>query len=257
MKPTLHFQRFEFKYPMHKPTAEKIIPALLKYMSWDPFVSGRGDKSYLVNSLYFDNSGYGCYFEKESGEKFRKKFRLRVYESEVKDDTNIFVEIKRKNNALIIKDRVHLPAKDARRILVNNKLNSYVGQISDDDMMVLKEFLWTKNYNCMMPRIMVAYRRKPLVAKTDRNVRVTFDYDIRAKLTNWFNCNNFAWKEVLPGSLILEIKYNNILPFWLHEIIQKYQLERVAFSKYCNAVRACMPQIDDGSGRDSGNYLGV
>ena len=257
MKPTLHFQRFEFKYPLHKPTADKIIPALLKYMDWDPFVREKKDRFYKVNSLYFDNAGYGCYFEKESGEKFRKKFRLRVYERQVKEDTDIFAEIKRKNNALVIKDRVVLSAKDTRKILIDNKLDGYIKHINNKDMGVLKEFFWTKNYNCMTPKIMVKYKRKPLIAKRDKKVRVTFDYDIQAKLARWFDESRYGWKEVLPGSLILEIKYNNILPFWLHEIIQKYQLERVAFSKYCNSIRACVWGIDDGSGKDVTNYLGL
>lgn len=257
MKPTLHFQRFEFKYPMHKPTADKIIPALLKHMDWDTFIKDKEDKFYVVNSLYFDNNGYGSYFEKESGEKFRKKFRLRIYEDEVGDDTDIFIEIKRKNNALVTKDRVVLPAAEAREILINNHLGRYAKKMDDEDMAVLREFFWTKNYNCMIPKIMVRYKRKPLVAKQDKNVRVTFDYGIEAKRASWFNLKRNGWKEVLPGSLILEIKYNNVLPGWLHEIIQKYELERVAFSKYCNSLRACLPEIDDGSGFDVKNYLGL
>ena len=242
---------------MHKPTAEKIIPALLKYMDWDPFVREKKDKFYMVNSLYFDNANYGCYFEKESGEKFRKKFRLRTYDNTVNDDTNVFVEIKRKNNALVIKDRVVLTAEDARAILVNNRIGKYAKRIDDDDMAVLREFFWTKNYNCMVPKIMIRYKRKPLIAKRDKDVRVTFDYDIESKLSSWFDARKYSWKRVLPNNLILEIKYNNILPFWLHEIIQKYQLERVAFSKYCNSLRVCVPELDDGSGVDVENYLGL
>lgn len=257
MKPTLHFQRFEFKYPMHKPTADKIIPALLKYMVWDPYVRGQEEKSYRVNSLYFDNGDYGCFWEKEAGVVFRKKFRLRMYGEVITEDTKTFVEIKRKSNALIIKDRLLLPAKQAKDILIHNNLNQYSASMDAGDLAVMEEFFWSKSHNCLKPKIMITYRRRPLVARQDPNVRVTFDYDLRAKTSDWFDFKNFGWREVLPGNLILEIKYNNILPHWLHEIIQKYDLQRAAFSKYCNAARACVPQLNDGSAADVSNYLGL
>lgn len=256
MKPALHFQRFEFKYPMHKPTADKIIPALLKHMKWDPFVAKNEDKFYYVTSLYFDNSGYGCFFEKESGEKFRKKFRLRIYDNEITPETKMFVEIKRKNNALVLKDRVILPARRAREIIVDNRSVDNFREFGEGDAEVLREFLWTKNYNCLTPKLLVSYKRKPLVSKYDEEARVTFDYDIKAKTTKWFDGER-GFREVLPNALILEIKYNNVLPYWLHEIIQKYGLERVAFSKYCNSLRRCVPSLDDGSGADIKNYLGL
>jgi len=34
-------------------------------------------------------------------------------------------------------------------------------------------------------------------------------------------------------------RYNNVLPSWFHHIIQKYQLQRLTYSKYCNAVDVC------------------
>jgi len=253
MKPTLHFQRFEFKYPLHKPTAERIIPDLLKHMDFDPFVLDKKEKFYIVNSLYFDNEGYACYFEKESGEKFRKKFRFRIYGDEAGEETPIFAEIKRKNNVLVIKDRAVLSKKEALDMISGRGVLGTKGR----DKEVLEEFLWNKGYNCLVPKIVVRYKRKPLIAKQDENVRVTFDYDIQAKPASWFNKGNYFWKNVLPGSMILEIKYNNILPFWLHEIIQKYELERVAFSKYTNSVRALVPMVDDGVSKDVVNCLGL
>lgn len=257
MKPTLHFQRFEFKYPLPAATAEKIIPALLKHMDWDPFVIESQDKYYTVSSLYFDTNKYACFWEKEAGVKFRKKLRLRVYDDKIEKDTLVFVEIKRKNDAVSIKDRIILTSGQVEEALMRNNIGKYLKERSEKEKRVLEEFFWTKNYNCMEPKLMVSYKRKPLIGKYNKGFRVTFDYDLEAYQAKSLDFKKNQIKKILPDKLILEVKYNNVLPYWFLEIIQKYNLERVAFSKYCNSLRTCFPELDDGSQKDFENYLGV
>ncbi len=243
-KLNLHFQRFEFKYYLPKNKADKIIPAFLAHMEWDPYIQGTGRDFYEVNSLYFDSSNFGCFWDKESGIADRKKLRLRFYGQEINDKTPVFVEIKRKKDALVIKDRIKLEAADCFNNVFDEKLLGLLSK--DQENNFLQELVWFKKRNVMRPKLFVSYNRKALISKMDKRFRVTFDYNIKTKLLNDFkdySCNNL--KEVYPNGLILELKYNNILPAWFQQIIQKYQLQRIAFSKYCNSLRKVVPNLDD------------
>ena len=43
--------------------------------------------------------------------------------------------------------------------------------------------------------------------------------------------------QILPQDLlVLEIKTESNLPFWIQRLVNKYQLENTAFSKYCNCI---------------------
>ncbi|MBI3290922.1 VTC domain-containing protein, partial [Candidatus Falkowbacteria bacterium] len=115
----------------------------------------------------------------------------------------------------------------------------------DKDNDFLRELVWFKRRNAMRPKLFVSYKRKALVGKIDRKFRVTFDYDIKTQLAKDLNISYDKLKNVYPQGVVLELKFNNVLPTWFHKIIQRYQLQRLAYSKYCNSLRMAMPQFDD------------
>ena len=242
-KPTLHFQRFEFKYYLPKNIADKLIPTLLNHMDWDPYIKESGQDYYQVNSLYFDSPDFGCFWDKESGIADRKKLRFRYYNQMTSNEMPVFAEIKRKKDTLVIKDRVKLTAASCFNESFDQELNKMRQQQKDDDF--LAELIWFKKRNSMRPKLFVSYQRKALVGKENKKFRVTFDYNIKAQLVDDFNKIPTQLEAVYPEGVVLEVKYNNVLPAWFHKIIQKYQLQRLAYSKYCNALRKVMPQFDD------------
>jgi len=242
-KLNLHFQRFEFKYYLPKSKADKLIPALLSHMEWDPYIKDSGNNFYKVNSLYFDNDSFGCFWDKESGIADRKKLRFRFYGGTLLPTSPVFLEIKRKKDALIIKDRIKLEASDCCNKNLDIKLNQLFK--NNEDNQFLNELIWFKKRNLMKPKLYISYDRSALVSKVDKKFRITFDYNIKTRLSKDFNYNFNYLKDVYPDCVVLELKYNNILPLWFHAIIQKYQLQRFAFSKYCNSLRMVMLQLDD------------
>jgi hypothetical protein len=236
----LHFQRFEMKYQFPQSRAEGIIPELLKYMEWDPYARNLPEKFYVVSSLYYDSAGLGCYYQKIAGERTRKKLRVRFYDPTLGPNTPVFAEIKRRYDTVIIKDRLVFRHQDCYDLLVNNFRPNL--SLSEHDQDTLNEFLWLKLYNGMMPQVLVSYKRKPLISQVDPNFRVTFDYDIKAQPVNWLT-EKGQEVPVNPGVVIMEVKFNNILPFWFHRIIKRYNLEQKPFSKYCNALETCRPML--------------
>ena len=236
--PQLKFRRFEFKYRIPHFLVDKITADLLHYMEWDPFVINKPEKHYQVSSLYFDSEGLGCYHEKMAGVKDRKKLRLRTYSNVLSSDMKVFVEIKRKRDMAILKDRLIINYQDYLDVIHKESSAFLNNRLLTQEQDVWKEFLWTKRYNCMTPRIMVIYNRKPLVGRINNRFRITFDSNIQAFPSDQLNFTNRR-RNVLSDDVIMELKYNNTIPDWFHFIIQKYQLNRVAFSKYCKSLEVC------------------
>lgn len=245
-KPKLkfHFQRFEFKYQLPLSTVEGMIPEFLKYMEVDAYAKNLPDNSYLVASLYYDSAGLDCYYQKVAGLKTRKKLRIRFYDFNLQPETLVFLEIKRKYDMVVVKDRLVLSYQQCCDLLRENKKIDLA--INEDQKVTLNEFLWLKNYNGMMPQGIVVYKRKPLISKVDPNFRVTIDYDLQTYPAEWLDTKGES-KLVNPDLAVLEVKFNNILPFWFHQIIQKYNLEQQPFSKYCNSLEICRPYLTNKS----------
>lgn len=224
------FQRFEFKYLLPKKEIDATYDILLhNHLVRDPFLSN-GQDYYTVSSLYLDSPDFMCYNEKISGIKNRTKLRLRTY-SDGNDLDNIFLEIKRKSDAVVIKDRAKINKELYFRCL--NSSHRIGGEEIKNK--AIQEFIVRQRAYSMGPLIFVRYKRKPLVSRFDNNLRVTLDYDIEASGAKSF-VDYDKFNAINPNGAVMEIKYNNSLPDWLHRIIQKYELNRQSFSKYCFGV---------------------
>lgn len=241
-KPTLHFQRFEFKYFLPRHWARQLVTALLPHMEWDPYAKEK-EGLYRVNSLYFDSPDFACFWDKEAGVADRKKLRLRYYGDKLTADTPVFAEIKRKKDALIIKDRVGLLAKDSSGSAFGRKLNELIGQSRENEF--LQELLWFQSRNALRPKVLITYNRRALLGKRDKTFRVTIDDDIKSSFSRNITSQPGIFRRVYPHGVVFEIKYHNILPAWFHRVLQTFELSRLAYSKYCNSVRLMMPQFDD------------
>lgn len=226
----LSFRRFEFKYHIPRSVCDRMIPEIMNYMAWDEYV--KGEDHYDVHSIYFDSPNFKCYHEKIEGIMFRKKPRLRAYTREFNENSNLFLELKRKNGEVILKDRALMDFNSAKKFFEDpfslNNLESINKNFAN-------EFLFQyANYN-MKPVVLVSYKRKPFFSKFDKRFRLTFDFDIEVSEVRDFD---FSKKGVLVDEnlVVMEVKFNGAMPRWFHEIIEKYSLNKDTFSKYCSAI---------------------
>ena len=81
------FNRFELKYLISYDTAQKLQEDLKKYVIPDSY-SKKDNGLYALSSLYYDTDDYRFYWEKLEWLKYRRKLRIRQYETEewLKDD---------------------------------------------------------------------------------------------------------------------------------------------------------------------------
>jgi HAD superfamily hydrolase (TIGR01509 family) len=113
MEPIRKFNRFELKYLLTMEQTREFKQQLEAYMFPDQYAWNSGD--YVISSLYYDSPDLQCYWEKIDGLKFRKKLRVRIYETEesITEDSIVFVEIKQRYDKTIQKRRIAIPYRDA------------------------------------------------------------------------------------------------------------------------------------------------
>jgi len=239
MEQKLRFERFEFKYILGIETYKSIRRRLRHFLIPDPAVAGLSHGFYEVISLYYDSPRFYYYWEKIDGASKRKKIRLRTYRREGKVfSSDIFFEIKRKRDAVIIKDRFSLGTEGYKQFLSGSSAENLIAEDSHSRR-VREEYLFEKSARCIAPKILVVYSREPYIGKYNKNLRITFDYGVKAKKSNDLFSLDKGLVNVSNADIIMELKFKWALPFYIEKLLKEYNLSRVPFSKYCNSVEAC------------------
>ena len=85
------------------------------------------------------------------------------------------------------------------------------------------------------PHIIVKYRREAFLDFFTDKIRVTFDSDIQTCYADNPNDESFM-TDVFLGNTIMEVKFNDKLPWWFKNAIDVFDLHRSDFSKYNHSV---------------------
>jgi SPX domain protein involved in polyphosphate accumulation len=230
-----HFNRFELKYLITLKQAEEIRKTLLDYLKPDEHSNREGH--YSITSLYYDSPDYRCYWEKMDGVRYRRKLRIRNYDSTeiVTENTPVFVEIKQRFDRVTQKRRIILPYRDAIALC---NLRQTPGEIRLEDKQVVQEiesFTWQYN---LSPVSIVHYQRQAYVGGDfDIGLRVTFDTKM---VSQSYPLAIFDLSQTTPmfksDEVIMEIKANERIPYWVTEMVASYNLRMVRISKYCRSI---------------------
>ncbi len=241
--PNLHIRRFEFKYLVRENSLDKLRRSLGNFVLPDPYAAGKVRGVYPVTSLYFDNQNFFTYYEKLAGLKSRKKFRIRTYESRVPKNAVVFLEIKRRDEVVIFKDRSMVPLGDIREALEGGR---YDQLLNHGEKEVTNQFVSHYLTKSLTPRLLVSYVREAYLDTRNHSFRITLDHDLRAEPKYEIDFAASDKKNILPGYVILEAKFNRIMPAWFGQIIKTFELNKVSFSKYCFGLESCgiVPKSD-------------
>lgn len=230
------FNRFELKYLVSLGVAEALKKEILKYAHRDNFNNTNG--KYRLVSLYYDSPSYRYYWEKIDGLRFRKKLRIRWYESEkLEDDSVVYVEIKQRVDRVTQKRRVPVTYKEALRLCGEGIMPD---GFEKRDQGTLEEIYEMVKLNNLQPKMIISYDREAFIgSKYDLGFRLTFDRFVG------FRCRDFDLGLgtndgliIPPHFAIMEIKTNERAPCWIIELVSKYQLQLIRISKYCQGVES-------------------
>ena len=230
------FNRFELKYVITLKQAEKFKSGLRAYLV--PDEHGKNNGRYALSSLYYDSPDLRCYWEKENGIKFRRKLRIRRYETgeALTEETPIFLEIKQRIDRVTQKRRAILPYGEALRLCNDRQIPDH----APDDKAVIEEifvFLWQYN---LRPMSIVRYDRQAFMGtEYDIGLRVTFDTALSFQSHLLHLHEQPSDLPMLAANLVvMEIKVNERIPYWLTEMIAAHNLPITRVSKYCRSIEA-------------------
>ena len=230
------FRRLELKYFVDRSARTALEKDLRAFMPPD----GHSDSAegYVVRSLYFDTHDYMAYHEKMAGTAVRHKLRMRVYGEDPENAPFVRLEVKSRYNETINKITVDVPQKyygDVFSAINNHRLPPQ--QFLNEDGISKEFFRVQRQYN-MMPQILVQYRRRAYEKNEINRVRLNFDDQLVAsKHLDMLGPLRGAQSLLQYGKSIFEIKVDGTLPYWLHKLIAKYDLQNQAISKFCHAIR--------------------
>ena len=214
--------RNEWKYLISTSEKEMLTLRLKPFLQPDPHA---GEGGYYIRSLYFDDYWSSAYAEKEAGVLMRKKYRIRIYNN---NDKFIKLERKKKFGSYIYKESAPLTREEVEKILKGDYAFLLYSSHS-----LCREFYIECTCNMMRPRTIVDYERIPWILDAG-TVRITFDSDVRAAIGSYdiFDPGLPAVSVLEPGKLILEVKFTEMLPQLLRDVLQPSAAEFTAVSKY-------------------------
>jgi len=224
--------RAELKYLIPNSMLEDLRLLIAPYLKLDSHIADSSKHEYSVRSLYFDTSNFLYYNEKKQGLLSRRKIRVRGYDN-IQNEDLVFLEIKRKNNNLGLKNRAQIQFQNLERFISNSDL-SLLNNLKESDSSI--KFLYNiHNFN-LKPRVLIVYEREPYqeLYSSPNNLRITFDLNVRSKLTNNYNDlkSETGLHKIFENNFILEIKFNHFAPLWLISIIKELSLVKRSISKY-------------------------
>lgn len=235
-------RRFELKYLLTERVAQAFRDAVGPYIQPDTFAAANPRVGYPVCSLYLDSPAMTLFQQTVDGWESRYKLRIRLYDSQ--PDSPVFCEIKRRRNQVIIKQRVAAPRDQVELAMAGQvpALRSHQSgrAVTSEAQQVWDEF-WRLRAELRASGITyVVYQREAYVGRNDDNVRVTFDREI------WGAPYRPGERLQVPASgaaapiqgVVLELKFNERYPAWMHQLVQQFGLERCSVPKYVECVRA-------------------
>ncbi len=222
--------RHELKFKISNSAAEVLKQKLSLILDKDKYAY-YSDGSYLIKSLYFDDRESSSYYEKMDGVLYRKKYRIRMYND---DDTFIRLEKKMKHNNWTAKEQI-LISKDIYSKILDGKID----EIENPEGLLL-EFINDYKTKGLIPSIIVEYHRVAFTYPVSE-VRITFDSNIESSLYNYdlFDTSYPRFDVSEKGKQVLEVKFNEVLPLHIANILNDIPSCREAVSKFalCRSIK--------------------
>lgn len=215
--------RHELKYYINYHIYHELRQRLKTVIQADPHMPD--EEGYKISSLYFDDIYHSAMEQKLAGVRFRKKFRIRCYNS---SDHVIRLECKYKYDDYIAKQGVSLSRTEYDSILSGD----YEFLLKRTEKVCQELFCYNRTRQ-MKPTVVVDYLREAYISPLG-NVRITFDKELEASAgtLDMFSDEYVAHCALQGDLMIMEVKYDDYLPSHILSVIQTAMTDRCAISKY-------------------------
>ena len=222
------FNRYEIKYLMNYETCQKVQQQLVEYMELDEY--NKHHPFYTICNIYYDTEDNHLIRHSISKPKYKEKLRLRGYGVPKLED-KVYLEIKKKVNGLVNKRRTKLVLSEAYEFAdtgIKPKLKEYMNR------QVLNELDYLIDFYKPVPKLYLAYDRKAFFGINNRDLRITFDTNIRSRREDLRLEAGDYGRKLLPSDdlWLMEVKAEKTIPTWLSRLLSEYKIYKTSFSKY-------------------------
>ena len=217
--------RLELKFFINEMQYFVLSGILDQLLQRDP--NGDEYNEYHIRSCYFDTIQNTAFFDKLSGVQNRDKYRIRIYNF---SDQVIKLECKTKVGSLISKRSLSIP-----RLLCEQLLAGDPTGLETTRSGLLNDVFREMTVNLLRPVVLVDYVREAYLHPAEE-VRITFDKQLRTGLwsRDLFDPHVPTIPPLDENVMILEVKYNRMLPSYIRDILNSYcqGAQQSAISKY-------------------------
>lgn len=230
------FERKEIKFLVtaaQRKALEKAFPLRMK-------LDAHGEST--ICNIYYDTLDFRLIRRSIEKPVYKEKLRLRSY-GQANADSTTFLELKKKYKGIVYKRRIELPEKTAVRYMNGGAMPT--------DSQIMKEIDYCKQfYGGLVPAVYLAYDRTAYFSTEDENLRITFDRNIRFRTDHIdLTESTDGYPLILNGTSLMEIKAAGAIPLWIVDILSRYQIRQVSFSKYGTAYEELLTGETDGKTR--------
>lgn len=230
------FKRIEKKYIIDKNAIDDLLNDLKEYLVEDDYPTS------TITNIYFDTPDFKVIKDSIAKKNGREKIRMRSYQENPTQDSQVFLELKKKDQEGI--------GHKFRLVSQLGAVNKFIehGEISDssiDDELLIEELNTLRDrYQGLAARMFIYYDRYSLKEKhkisgqPQTKIRVTIDQNLTYRDYEVSMENGVYGNDLInEGKVIMEIKAPGEQPEWLKCILEKHGLEPISFSKYGTAYR--------------------
>ena len=214
------FQRLEKKYLMTEAQYGRLMLAAGGRLQKDEY------GEYQISNIYFDTPDFLLVRRSLEKPVYKEKLRLRAYGRELRSDSQVFMELKKKYDSVVYKRRIAMELKVARACFYNRE------QTGRDDQ-ILKELDFAAARYGLMPKAYISYERTAYFWTEDPSLRVTFDrkllgrdYELELSL------GSYGSRIIEEGLVLMELKAAGAIPMWLCHALSENGIFPCSFSKY-------------------------
>jgi len=233
----LQQQRFELKYVISEQKARCIRDYISSFLELDENCVGKSDFSYAVHSLYIDSDNLQTYWDTINGNKNRFKLRIRYYTED--PHTPVFLEIKRRLDNCIRKQRAAVRQEAVQAILAGQLPPAHVLASQDPQALpALHDFCRLVQNLEARPKVHVAYLREAYLPLAENSARVTMDRMVRTEFNPTFKLSTRMQNPIVVWSdtVVLELKFTDRFPNWFRDLVRTFDLRQCGAAKYADGV---------------------
>jgi len=219
------FKRYELKYLMDREQTE----GLLESMDGRMVLDGYGHSQ--INNIYLDTDNYLLARRSIERPPYKEKLRFRSYGA-ADDDSEVFVELKKKYESVVYKRRLSMPLSEAMEWFTTDTDRFPHTQIGNEI-----DYL-RHRYPGICPAMLLCYEREAYRSLDGSDLRITLDTNIRAGTDSVDLRNISGTRRVMPdGYTLMEVKTMYGFPGWLNSALEENGIVKTSFSKYGNAYK--------------------